>query len=243
MALPSGLRAKVEHLLARNSWFSSLPSGLQEEILARSVVKNCARGKVINTEGSKSPGLMLLLEGQVAVTHWVGNEEEILIHVGEPGLWFGEVALLTDGEAIVNFVAKSDVRILLLPAFEFERMVARDPKSYRHFARLALERYVLLYRLIAEDRSLAPELRVRARLSDMVDARIVDRPEEGAVELTLSQADLAALLGLSRQTVNEVLQRLARQGLVELGFRKIVVPRPDELRSDLQLPPHELNAG
>jgi DNA-binding GntR family transcriptional regulator len=40
-------------------------------------------------------------------------------------------------------------------------------------------------------------------------------------EVNLSQATIAALLGVSRQSVNEALGRLRDQGAVETGYRSI----------------------
>jgi DNA-binding GntR family transcriptional regulator len=48
-------------------------------------------------------------------------------------------------------------------------------------------------------------------------------------EIQLSQATLAMLLGASRQSVNEALSELRRQGAIETGYRVIRVVDPDVL--------------
>jgi DNA-binding transcriptional regulator LsrR (DeoR family) len=48
--------------------------------------------------------------------------------------------------------------------------------------------------------------------------------------LELTQADVAAFTGLSRQTVNLELGRLEERGLVELAFRRIKIADVDRLR-------------
>ena len=49
------------------------------------------------------------------------------------------------------------------------------------------------------------------------------------VTVRLTQEQLAELVGSTRSSVNEVLQRLAAEGVVELGRGRIVVHRPAEL--------------
>lgn len=57
----------------------------------------------------------------------------------------------------------------------------------------------------------------------MATMRKGDRPESGAVSLAVSQADLARLAGISRQTLNVILGKLEKAGLIEVGFRRVRV--------------------
>ncbi|HEX2463013.1 MAG TPA: helix-turn-helix domain-containing protein, partial [Thermoanaerobaculia bacterium] len=72
-----------------------------------------------------------------------------------------------------------------------------------------------------------------ARLADFADSRHQDRPTGRAIVLELTQGDVAALTGLSRQTVNAELHRLAERGLVTLAFRQIRIDDAARLRRHL----------
>ena len=48
-------------------------------------------------------------------------------------------------------------------------------------------------------------------------------PLESANEIAVSQADLATMIGVSRQTLNLLLSRLERRGLVKIKFRRFQV--------------------
>jgi CRP/FNR family transcriptional regulator, cyclic AMP receptor protein len=70
--------------------------------------------------------------------------------------------------------------------------------------------------------------RVHRRLLDLVRTY---RPDGAGdpVMIPVTQEQLAELVGGTRPSVNQVLQRLAHEGVVELGRGRIVIHRPDEL--------------
>ena len=78
---------------------------------------------------------------------------------------------------------------------------------------------------------LPPRARVARRLVMMAADHQVDRPTLRR-ELTLSQEQLARMLSLSRQTVNEVLAGLEGDGLIRRRRRVIELLDPDRLHKD-----------
>lgn len=216
-------------LLREGTWFRQLPEGLQEELIRRSVVRSYRRGQVVTRAETRLDGLYGLLEGRLHVIRPVGVEAEDLIHVGEPGFWVGEYSLLTGAAAVVGTVAATAARVLVLPRREFERLVDAEPRWFRPFATLALERYALMIRQLSDTRLLSPGERLRTRLADLVDLRRRERFGEGPVVLRLSQEELARIVGVSRQTLNALLAGLRAEGLVEVGFRSLCIPDPARL--------------
>lgn len=213
----------IHRFLCAGEWFGRLHAPLQQLILDRSAVRKFAKGQVISLEGSVTKGLYAVLEGHVHIVRDIGGGDEALIHAGEPGFWFGEYALMTGRPAVATTLAHTPVRALFLPNMQFHRIVAEEPRYYEAFARLALDRYGILVRLYAELRDLTPESRLRGRLAVMVQMRQQERREPGPVSLAFSQADLARIVGVSRQTLNAILGKLTQAGLIEVGFRRICV--------------------
>jgi CRP-like cAMP-binding protein len=64
---------------------------------------------------------------------------------------------------------------------------------------------------------------VTVRLSAIARMRAQDMPGAGPIRVTISQADLARMVGISRQTTNEILNRLKRERLIKMEFRHISV--------------------
>jgi CRP-like cAMP-binding protein len=223
-------RTKTLALLRQGPWFGALDTELQDSILERCRRLSRRAGTVLYSQGASVPGLFALVEGQIAVTRWVDPDREVLLHVGDPGLWFGEISVLTGKPSLVAVAAHTDVRLLLLPIQEIERIVAEDPRRYRDFARLAIERYAMLVRRSADTHGLAPEDLLVSRLDEIVGLRQAESLPGQGLEISVTQAQLAEVLGLSRQTVNELLHRLQARGLVEVRFKGIWIPDPERLR-------------
>jgi CRP-like cAMP-binding protein len=210
-------------LLKRGQWFGSLPPALQELILQRSVVRSYGRGEFLIREGEPGRGMFALLQGRTRHVRWVGEGEEVLLHVGEPGVWFGEYPLLSSQPSVGSVIADSDSRALFLPAAEFERIVDADPRYLRPFAALLAERFAFLYRYLAQAHGLAPEEMLHTRLKGVIEMQRRDQPSSGPADVTLSQTALANMVGVSRQTLSGLLARLEARGLIEVGYRKIRV--------------------
>jgi CRP/FNR family cyclic AMP-dependent transcriptional regulator len=221
---------EIGSFLRKGAWFGGLPAALQERILRRSVLRSYKKGRVICEEGLVPQGLQALLEGRIEIFRHAGTEGQILVHVAEPGFWFGEVAVLAGRAAVVSVLAETDVRTVLLPTAEFEKAVEEEPGFYRPLAGLVIERYATVLGFLAQVGGLSAEASLRQRLADLVALRRLEGDVEGDVVLTVSQAALGRLLGVSRQTLNGLLRQLESEGLIQVGFRSIRVRERDRLR-------------
>ena len=212
----------IQRFLSAGDWFGGLPADLQEIILSRSLVRKFAKGQVISLEESPGKGLYAVLEGDVHLVREVAGEEA-LIHVAEPGFWFGEFAMLAGQPTLVTAVCHSPARVLTLPKPQFDHIIAEDPRHFQAFAKLAFDRYAALLRVSLDVPAMTPEARLRRRLAAMAKQRQQDRPSPAPVSLAVSQADLARIVGVSRQTLNVILGKLHQARLIEVRFRRIRV--------------------
>jgi len=211
-------------LLRAGPWFAALPQALQELILANSGLRSYRKGEVITREGEPAKGMGAVLDGQVHLTRNVGNRADALVGVGHAGFWFGIYGTLSGGRpSIGGLVAATPVRALFLPLPAFERIVADEPRYYRMVAGILLHRFASLHGHLAVAKGLAPEERLRERLLELARSRGDGGGATGSVALDVSQAELAKLVGLSRQTVSTLLGRLEARGLVDIGFRRVRV--------------------
>lgn len=214
----------VVELLKRGHWFGGLPAALQDLILGRVVRRSYRKGRHIVREGGPARAMHVVLTGKVRVARKVGDgSQEVVIWVGESGFWFGDYAVFARAPSIGSIIADTDVTTLSLSTAAFERIVRDEPTYFRCFADLLFGRYADLFRYLAESHGLHSEDWLRTRLVDLAATMRRDNPSVGAGVITISQADLATMMGVSRQTMNTMLRQLQARGIVELSTRSIRV--------------------
>ena len=190
--------------------------------------------QVIRSAGeivSKYPGTHLFKEGSAADAAYLVENGEVEIYRGDgaarrvvarggPGSGLGDIAMFGDTPYISSAKAIGPVR-----AFRFERSRLL-PELHRHPA-------ICLRWLVAGLRQLeGTQRRVIRLMHKTVLAQVADllvEESERRRELSLSQGTIAALLGVSRQSVNEALGRLRERGAVETGYRSIRIIDADIL--------------
>ena len=89
---------------------------------------------------------------------------ETLVHIGQPGFWFGELAVLIDSPTHVAATARDAAHILVAPALAVQGLLAAEPKYYAPLARPALDRYGVLVAQLEQFRRPAPRARVATKL-------------------------------------------------------------------------------
>jgi CRP-like cAMP-binding protein len=219
----------VKHLLRRDElWFGQLPDDLQDAIATRGRRRAFLRREVVWAEEQVGLGLICILSGQLLITRQCGDET-VVLQVADPGNWYGEMVLL-GRPTTITLTGYSDGELLVLRRPDFESIVNREPRHLQHFLELYGRKLALLTRVYTEAQILPPEQRLRVRIADLADLQCLQKTPDRPAELRISQADLARLTGIARQTTNRILKQLEVEGVVELGFRRIRVTDIQRLR-------------
>ena len=170
-------------------------------------------------QGDPASAAFLIESGQVEVYRGAGSSRRVVSRVG-PGSVLGDIAMFGDSPYVSSAQAVNRVR-----AFRFDRD--------RLLPELAKHPAICLRWLVAGLRQLeATQRRVIHLMHKTVLGQVADLLTEEADqrgEVRLSQATIATLLGVSRQSVNEALSRLREQGAVETGYRQIRVIDSDKV--------------
>lgn len=197
------------------------PLGPADVDLIRSIGELVSKyqGTHLFKEGEPAIAAFLIESGEVELYRGSGRDRRVVSRVG-PGSVLGDIAVFQDTPYVSSARTVGPVR-----AFRFER-ARLLPELARHPA-------VCLRWLVAGLRQLEDtQRRVIRLMHKTVLSQVADLLAEEASrrkDVTLSQSTIAALLGVSRQSVNEALGRLRDQDLVETGYRRIRVLDPEKL--------------
>jgi CRP-like cAMP-binding protein len=208
---------------------ASLDTAERESLLSSTTRRRFSRGEVLVHQGDPSESLHLVERGRVAVRVATPDGDTATLNILGRGDFFGELSLI-DGSPqsrTASVVALEPVETRRLSATAFSRLRERHPAAEQLLLTLMARRVQELSSRLLEAMYDGLDRRVCRRLDDLADRYGDNRTDPVVIPLT--QEDLAGLVGGTRQSVNEVLQRLAALGVVELHRGRIVVPQRDRL--------------
>jgi CRP-like cAMP-binding protein len=207
-------------VFAEHAFFRGLAPRALDELVARSRIERCRRGKTIFRRGAPGSAMMAVLRGGVKICTVSPGGKEAVLNVIGPGQVFGEIAVLDGGPRTADAVALRDSDILVLDRRDLMPVVRANPD----LAQRLLE--VLCQRLRKTSEQLEDSffLDIAGRL-----AKTLLRPGAGGGQ-TLTQRELGEMIGTSRETINKQLHAWQREGIVRVKKGEIEIRRPEVLR-------------
>ncbi|GLZ88691.1 transcriptional regulator [Metapseudomonas resinovorans] len=226
---------EFKHYLDRlrtGQWFSQLPAGLQEELLAMAQLRRLEPGQRLFRRGDPPCGLYAVLEGAIRVGSISENGKEALLVLVESPHWFGEISLFDGQPRTHDAFAEGQVTLLNLPQTSLLALLKREPRYWRDIALLMSQKLRLAF-IALEEMSLLPAPQRLARRLLMIAEGYGGLSGQRRV-IQLAQEQLAMMLAISRQTTNQILKELEAQGALRLNYGEIEILDPDLLKRAAQ---------
>jgi CRP/FNR family cyclic AMP-dependent transcriptional regulator len=216
--------------LRSGSWFQALPSQLQDELLRLGQLRRVGGGQRLFARGDPPDGLYCVLEGAIRISSVSDQGKEALLTMIEAPHWFGEIALFDGLPRTHDAVAEGPAELLHIEQKALLAVLDSHPAWWRELALLLTQKIRIAFLVLEENALLPAAGRVARRLVSMAEGygewkdrsrRIIGVPQE----------QLALMLALSRQTVNQILKQFEAQGLLRLGRGGIEILDIDKLRA------------
>jgi CRP/FNR family transcriptional regulator len=203
----------------------SLPffGGLPEERLARlareAVVTDHAPGAPVASRGQAADAFHLVASGQVKLFRMGPDGREQTLYVLGPGEPFCLCTLVESGELPAMAAALTEARVLVFPATRLAEAARHDPEVLFDLLRLMCRR---LKDAMAMIESLA--LRdLPGRVAGFLLHEAGKPPVRDRLRLSLSQRELAKIVGATPEALSRALRRLAQAGLVTVRGRDVEI--------------------
>ena len=221
-------RAPSAAELANIPWLAVLSDEDRREAAAALVVVNAQAGDRVCRTGAPSTYWFGVIDGLLKMSN-VSIEGTPITYTGiPPGAWFGEGTLLKREVYRYNIEALRQSTVAGLPLAVFWRLLERSIPFNRFVMTQLNERLGQFIAAREIDRNNQPDARVARSLAALFHPVLY--PGVGQL-LRITQQELAYLVGLSRQRVNEALNALAAAGLIRVEYGGVRVLDLAGLRS------------
>jgi CRP/FNR family transcriptional regulator, cyclic AMP receptor protein len=185
-------------------------------------------GATIFEEGGAGDSLHIVVEGDVRISVLSPGGAEATLAVLSAGEFLGDLALLDGRPRSASAIALGPAKTLAVTRDEFRRWLAERPSA----ALALLEALSLRVRRTDEALADLAFLDLPGRLAKRLLALAAGRPN-GDGRLRITQAELASMLGVSRESVNKQLNDFAHRGLLSLHRGRITLLDTEALRAAL----------
>jgi len=218
-------------LLERVRLFKALAPAERSRLEAGLRVRTCRRGERIYGPGDAAEAVYAVTQGVVRLSTRSPDEREVILDFAEQGQIFGELAVLDEGPRDHAADAHEDAVIAELECGRVAAVIREIPELGFRFNRVLAGRVKAMRARVEELLCKSAQMRMALTLAALADAHGIADAGGVLIPLRLSQRDIASLAGLSRETVNAVLQEFRSRNLVETNGRQLRILHPDDLRA------------
>jgi CRP/FNR family transcriptional regulator, cyclic AMP receptor protein len=210
---------ELSRMMPANALIASWGAAELQDLLEQAALCPMKKGDVLMHQGDAGDFLVIVLDGTIRISMVASNGREIILDYLEPGSVIGEIALLDGGERTASVTALGEGRYLKLKATAFRQVIERHPSVAWRLLKEMARRLRNANATIESDRAYSSGPRLARTLQRLM---LVD--EGGAaLRLDLSQSELGAFAGISRENINRQLGAWADAGIVSLDQGRVRV--------------------
>ncbi|MCL4798688.1 MAG: Crp/Fnr family transcriptional regulator [Burkholderiales bacterium] len=204
----------------RTGPFAHLDEAGLRELAPHGAIRTLPKNVVVVTEGDATDTLYVVLSGRVKAYVADENGREVVVNTIGAGDYFGEL-VLDGGPRAASIMTLEPCRFYVIPRADVEGLLERSPAFARD----------LIYALIGKVRALTDAVRdlalkdVYARLAKFIEEHAVEQEGVRVIPERLTQHDIAARIGGSREMVSRIVKDLTAGGYISIEAKHIVVHR------------------
>ena len=224
----------VAESLRRVTLFASLSDDQLRDLARVARRHRYDRDEVIFYQDDPGDSLYIILTGQVKVSVSSADGQEAILVIMEQGESFGEFALLDDQPRSATIETTQPTEVLALRKDDFHRLLRQHPEMAIQLLRVMTKRLRDTDQLVQDAAFLDVAERLAKKLLQLMEAhgRKTDRGCE--IDLHLTQQDLAAMIGATRESVNKQLGAFRDRGILAVDRQRITILQPAALRARVE---------
>ena len=216
--------------LARVKLFVGLAAEDLVALAANLQLRRYGKGQFIFQQGDPGLCLYLVESGKVKITSFSAEGKGLVLNLFGPGDFFGELALLDGEPRSADAVAQEACQLLLLQRDDFMRFLEARPHVAIKLLATVSSRLRHTTQQIEDMVFFDLPARLARTLLELAEAEQTSTEAEWVIASRPTQAELAEMVGATRESVNKWLGVYEEQGLIRRERNRWVILQPEALR-------------
>ena len=209
-------------LLADVQLFADLPPEALARVARASAERHLDRNDVLFNEADEAHELFVVLSGRIAIANVAMDGRESVVALMEDGDLFGEMPLFDGQGRSAEARALEASQVLTIPYAPLRAIYEGRPALLWGVVKLLAERLRSTNVALADSVFLDVTGRTAKRLLELAG-------DEDEFVLPITQEELAAMVGASRERVNKAIASFVRLGWIEQSERRYRITNRDQL--------------
>ncbi|GAB6139100.1 Crp/Fnr family transcriptional regulator [Halanaerobaculum tunisiense] len=212
-----------DRLLKQNSYFAALTDQELDKIKEIMYTQHYQAGEFIFFEGEAGEGLFFVKSGKVKLTKMIENGKEQILNILQSGDMFAEVVLFDEGKYPATAVASEETEVEVISKEDMEKLMKDYPEITIKILRVMSKRLRRAQKRVRNLGLKNTKSRTAGILVYLAKEHGADKYNKLQINLSLTQQDLASLIGSSRETVSRILSEFKAEDLVAVARQRIII--------------------
>lgn len=193
-----------------------------DSLASHSFVVSLGRGELLFEEGTASAHFYIVRSGRIRIARRSPEGTELGLSVVDGGGTIGDLSVMDGLARSATAESIDDAEVIAVPADRIRSLLTSSPEALMS----VVEELASIVRRLTGTQSDLVFLDLPRRLAKLLLTYIPEWRHDAnqvSVELPMSQAGVAAQLGVARQSLNTALRTLTRDGRITVDGRRVTL--------------------
>jgi len=223
-----------ELLLKQVPLFRSLRPEDSRHIAALLQKQTLRKGAVLFRNGEEGHSLYMITAGKIKIVRQSRDGDEMILAVLSTGDFCGEMVLLDGLPRSADAIAVEETHLYGLNRKDFLAYVMNNETAVKAILSALSKRLRKADDFLEDIFFLNIAARLAKKLIELAGSNGFREGENGPIKLSVTQKDLAGMIGATRESVNKELRSLREKNLIALSGNAIVIQNMDGLQKRIR---------
>ena len=223
-----------EILLKQVPMFRTLRADDSRHIAALLQKHTLRKGDVLFRNGEEGHSLYMITAGKIKIVRQSRDGDEMILAVLSTGDFCGEMALLDGLSRSADAIAVEETHLYGLNRKDFLAYVMNNETAVKSILSALSKRLRKADDFLEDIFFLKVAARLAKKLIELAMSNGFQEDENGPIKLSVTQKDLAGMIGTTRESVNKELRALREKNLVSLSGSAILIHNLEALKQRIR---------